>query len=55
MKVQNIFFYIAPPFAVIFTLGILWRRATGCAALATIFLTALRLLERRLTPWKGQE
>jgi taurine transport system permease protein len=25
------------------------------AALATIFLTALRLLERRLTPWKGQE
>ena len=25
------------------------------AALATIFLTALRLLERKLTPWKGQE
>jgi taurine transport system permease protein len=25
------------------------------AALATIFLTVLRLLERRLTPWKGQE
>jgi taurine transport system permease protein len=25
------------------------------AALATIFLTALRLLERRLTPWKDQE
>jgi taurine transport system permease protein len=25
------------------------------AALATIFLTALRLLERRFTPWKGQE
>jgi taurine transport system permease protein len=25
------------------------------AALATIFLTTLRLLERRLTPWKGQE
>jgi taurine transport system permease protein len=25
------------------------------AALATLFLGALRLLERRLTPWKGQE
>ncbi|MDQ7247845.1 ABC transporter permease subunit [Dongia sedimenti] len=25
------------------------------AALATIFLTTLRLLERRLTPWKGQD
>ncbi|GAB2178783.1 ABC transporter permease subunit [Dongia sp. agr-C8] len=25
------------------------------AALATLFLAALRLLERRLTPWKGQE
>jgi taurine transport system permease protein len=25
------------------------------AALATLFLTALRLLERKLTPWKGQE
>ncbi|MGH9341461.1 MAG: sodium:solute symporter family transporter, partial [Acidobacteriota bacterium] len=35
--IQNIFAYIAPPFAVIFTLGILWRRATGTAALATIF------------------
>ena len=36
VKVQNIFFYIAPPFAVIFTMGILWRRATAPAALATI-------------------
>jgi solute:Na+ symporter, SSS family len=34
--IQNVFAYIAPPFAVIFTLGILWRRATGKAALATI-------------------
>jgi taurine transport system permease protein len=25
------------------------------AALATLCLFALRLLERRLTPWKGQE
>jgi SSS family solute:Na+ symporter len=36
VKVQNVFFYIAPPFAVIFSLGILWRRANGTAALATI-------------------
>jgi SSS family solute:Na+ symporter len=36
--IQNVFAYIAPPFAVIFTLGILWRRATGTAALATIGL-----------------
>ncbi len=36
--IQNVFAYIAPPFAVIFTLGILWRRATGTAALATICL-----------------
>jgi SSS family solute:Na+ symporter len=35
--IQNIFAYIAPPFAVIFTLGVLWRRATGAAALITIF------------------
>jgi len=34
--IQNIFFYIAPPFAVIFTLGLLWRRANATAALATI-------------------
>ncbi len=36
--IQNVFAYIAPPFAVIFTLGILWRRATGTAALTTICL-----------------
>lgn len=36
--VQNIFAYIAPPFAVVFTLGILWRRANGKGALATILL-----------------
>lgn len=34
--IQNIFFYIAPPFAVIFTLGVLWRRGTGRAAVITI-------------------
>lgn len=36
--IQNVFAYIAPPFAVLFTLGMLWRRATGAGALATIFL-----------------
>ena len=36
VKVQNIFFYIAPPFAVVFTVGILWRRANAAAALSTI-------------------
>ena len=36
VKVQNVFFYIAPPFAVVFTLGILWRRANATAALTTI-------------------
>jgi SSS family solute:Na+ symporter len=36
IKVQNIFFYIAPPFAVIFTLGLLWRRANATAAVTTI-------------------
>jgi SSS family solute:Na+ symporter len=35
-NVQNVFFYIAPPFAVIFTLGMLWRRANATGALATI-------------------
>src|SRR5581483_6413013 len=36
--IQNVFAYIAPPFAVIFTLGILWRRANATAALTTICL-----------------
>ncbi|HEY3392781.1 MAG TPA: sodium/solute symporter [Lacipirellulaceae bacterium] len=34
--VQRIFFYIAPPFAVVFLLGLLWRRANGIAAVVTI-------------------
>jgi SSS family solute:Na+ symporter len=34
--VQRIFFWIAPPFAVVFLLGLLWRRANGTAAVATI-------------------
>jgi len=37
-KVQRVFFFIAPPFAVIFTLGLLWRRATEKAALITVIL-----------------
>jgi solute:Na+ symporter, SSS family len=36
VKVQNIFFYIAPPFAVVFTLGLLWRRANATGAMSTI-------------------
>jgi SSS family solute:Na+ symporter len=34
--IQEGFAYIAPPFAVIFTTGLLWRRANGVAALTTI-------------------
>lgn len=34
--IQDVFAYIAPPFAVVFTLGILWRRANGKAALVTV-------------------
>ena len=36
IKMQDVFFYLAPPFAVIFSLGILWRRANGTAAITTI-------------------
>jgi SSS family solute:Na+ symporter len=34
--IQEGFAYIAPPFAVIFTMGLLWRRANATAALTTI-------------------
>jgi SSS family solute:Na+ symporter len=34
--VQRIFFYIAPPFAVVFLFGLTWRRANGTAAVVTI-------------------
>jgi SSS family solute:Na+ symporter len=46
--VQRIFFYIAPPFAVVFTLGLIWRRATAAAAVATIIsgFVFLLLLEK---------
>jgi SSS family solute:Na+ symporter len=37
-KVQTVFFFIAPPFAVIFTLGILWKRANGIAAVTTMIM-----------------
>lgn len=36
--IQEGFAYIAPPFAVIFTLGLLWRRANAVGAFATIAL-----------------
>jgi SSS family solute:Na+ symporter len=42
--VQRIFFYIAPPFAVVFLLGLLWRRASATAAVATIVSGFLFLL-----------
>src|SRR5437763_4692632 len=38
VKVQNVFFFIAPPFSVIFCAGLLWRRANTPGALATIVL-----------------
>jgi len=34
--VQRIFFWLAPPFAVVFLLGLLWRRANAVAAVVTI-------------------
>lgn len=34
--IQTVFAYIAPPFAVVFTLGLLWRRANAYGALTTI-------------------
>src|SRR5439155_10116565 len=36
IKVQNVFFFIAPPFSVIFCAGLLWRRANTIGALTTI-------------------
>jgi SSS family solute:Na+ symporter len=38
VKVQNVFFFIAPPFSVVFCAGLLWRRANTPGALATIVL-----------------
>src|ERR1041385_1724509 len=35
-NVQTVLFFIAPPFAVVFTLGILWKRANGTAAVTTM-------------------
>ncbi|MSV28909.1 MAG: hypothetical protein EXQ52_09220 [Bryobacterales bacterium] len=36
--IQDVFAYIAPPFAVIFAAGILWRRANATGALASVVL-----------------
>jgi SSS family solute:Na+ symporter len=36
VKVQNVFFFIAPPFSVIFCAGLLWRRANTIGAWTTI-------------------
>jgi SSS family solute:Na+ symporter len=38
VKVQNVFFWLAPPFSVIFCAGLIWRRASTAGALATIAL-----------------
>lgn len=38
VQLQRVFFFIAPPFAVIFTMGLLWRRANAQGAMATIVL-----------------
>lgn len=38
VQVQRVFFFIAPPFAVVFTLGLLWRRANAAAAITTVAL-----------------
>jgi SSS family solute:Na+ symporter len=34
--IQNLYAHFAPPFAAIFVVGLLWRRATGKAAAATV-------------------
>jgi solute:Na+ symporter, SSS family len=46
--VQQVFFYIAPPFAVVFLLGLIWPRANGVAATVTIIsgFTFLLLLQK---------
>jgi SSS family solute:Na+ symporter len=52
--VQRIFFYIAPPFAVVFLLGLVWRRANATAAVTTIiggFLFLLLLQEGIRVPY----
>src|SRR5688500_11575063 len=35
VQLQRVFFFIAPPFAVVFTLGLQWRRANATAAVWT--------------------
>ncbi len=50
-KIQTVFFFIAPPFAVVFTLGILWKRANGVAAVTTMvvgFITSWLLFHYKL-------
>ena len=50
--VQRILFYIAPPFAVVFLLGLLWRRANATAAVVTIIsgFLFLLLLQKGIPP-----
>jgi SSS family solute:Na+ symporter len=63
LSVQTVFFFIAPPFAVIFCAGLLWRRANGFGAVTTIFsgfaftallawkFTVLNYYHRALVAW----
>jgi len=53
--VQEGFAYIAPPFAVIFTAGFLWRRANATAAMATIVLGFLFTLLLQLVLFPNLE
>lgn len=50
--VQQVFFYIAPPFAVVFLLGLIWPRANGTAAVVTIIsgFLFLLLLQKGIPP-----
>jgi SSS family solute:Na+ symporter len=55
-QLQAVFFFIAPPFAVVFTVGLLWRRATAPAAVWTIglgfaFTAFLVFYAFRQVPW----
>lgn len=38
VQVQRVFFFIAPPFAVVFLLGLLWKRANAAGAITTVAL-----------------
>src|SRR5262249_17136622 len=53
-NIQTVFFFIAPPFAVVFEFGILWRRANGVAAVVPILLGFLFTLVVRPFEFLGR-